>query len=101
MTTLDHATLPMTGTTRPAIAARVFENLAQRYRIWKNRRAVYQLGLLSEWELSDIGLTRCDLHVAWREPFGADPTVTLGAIAEARAKAELRSARESAARLVC
>lgn len=101
MTTLDRTTLPMTGTTRPALAVRIMRNVADMYRAWKNRRAVYELGLLSEWELSDIGLTRADLHIAWRLPLGVDPTVELGAMADARATRELRAAAERAARSVC
>lgn len=106
MTTLDRTTLPMTGTTRPALAVRIVRNVVDIYRAWKNRRAVYQLGLLSEWELADIGLTRADLNVAWRLPLRLDPTVELGAIAEARANRELRAmteraVAERAARSVC
>lgn len=106
MTTLDRTTLPMTtGTLRPALAVRAAQNLVKAFRAWKNRRAIYHLGMMSEWELADIGLTRADLHVAWREPFGVDPTVKLGHIAEARAAQELRAANrevvERAAREVC
>jgi uncharacterized protein YjiS (DUF1127 family) len=105
MTTLDRTTLPMTGTTRPALAVRLAQNVAAAFRAWKNRREIYHLGLMSESELADIGLTRADLHVAWREPFGIDPTVRLGRIAEARAAQELREASrvsaERAAREVC
>lgn len=106
MTTLDRTTLTMTGTTRPALAVRLVRNAVDFYRAWKNRRAMYHLGLLSEWELADIGLTRADLHVAWRMPLGADPTTRLGAIAEARASADLREtvtrvSTERAAREVC
>ncbi len=106
MTTLDRTTLPMTtGTLRPALAVRAAQNLVAAFRAWKNRREIYHLGMMSEWELADIGLTRADLHVAWREPFGVDPTVKLGHIAEARAAQELRAANreavERAAREVC
>ncbi|MDP3895328.1 MAG: DUF1127 domain-containing protein [Mesorhizobium sp.] len=106
MTTLDRTAFPMTGAARPAFAVRIARNLVAAYKAWKNRRAVYQLGLLSEWELSDIGLTRADLHVAWRLPLGVDPTVELGAMAEARSTRELRAtaeraAAERAARSVC
>jgi len=106
MTTLDRTTLPMTtGTLRPALAVRAAQNLVAAFRAWKNRRAIYHLGMMSEWELADIGLTRADLHVAWRAPFGVDPTVKLGHIAEARAAQELRAANreavERAAREVC
>ncbi len=102
MTTLDRTTLPMTGTTRPALAVRLAQNVVNALRAWKNRREIYHLGMMSESELADIGLTRADLHVAWSEPFGVDPTVRLGHIAEARAAQDLRAAsREAAAREVC
>jgi uncharacterized protein YjiS (DUF1127 family) len=105
MTTLDRTTFPMTGTTRPALAVRVARNVVAAFRAWKNRREIYHLGMMSEWELADIGLTRADLHVAWRQPLGVDPTVKLGHIAEARAAQELRmasrEAAERAARQVC
>ncbi len=51
---------------------------------WRNRREFYRLGDMTDAELSDIGLTRADLHVAIAPPFGADPTSRLGAIASAR-----------------
>lgn len=106
MTTLDHAPLTITGTTRPAIARRLVANVAKIYRAWRNRGEVHRLGLMSERELADIGLTRADLHVAWRMPFGVDPTTKLGALAEARALRALhadaeREAIERAARKVC
>ena len=39
---------------------------------------------MSDAELSDIGLTRGDLHVAIASPFGLDPTTRLRAIVDAR-----------------
>ena len=39
---------------------------------------------MSDAELSDIGLTRADLHVAIGLPFGIDPTARLGAIVRVR-----------------
>jgi len=101
MTTLDRTTFPMTGTTRPAFAMRAVRTVVDMVKAWKNRRAIQQLGLLSEWELSDIGLTRTDLHVAWRLPLTVDPTVELGAMAEARAVLQLRADAERAARTIC
>jgi uncharacterized protein YjiS (DUF1127 family) len=65
-------------------AARLSRIVADLYRTWKNRRAFYRLGELSDAELADIGLTRTDLHVAVTAPFGADPTVRLRAMADER-----------------
>ena len=39
---------------------------------------------MSDAELADIGLTRSDLNVVVDLPFGSDPTVHLGALADAR-----------------
>ena len=101
MTTLDRTTFPLTGTARPAVAVRVVNAVARALRAWKNRREIYHLGAMSDHELADIGLTRGDLHVAWREPFGIDPTTRLGTLAEARAIQAMREAAERAARQVC
>ena len=105
MTTLERSPMTMTGLVRTATALRVvLGKLTDLYRAWRNRREIYQLGRLSNSELADIGLTRADLHVAWRMPLGTDPTTHLGAIAEMRATNELRRAvdarLESAAREV-
>jgi uncharacterized protein YjiS (DUF1127 family) len=96
MTTLDHATLPLAGTPRAVRFARVRQMVLNFVRALRNRREIYRLGMMTDTELADIGLTRSDLHVAVRSPFGIDPTATLGAIATARA----RNA-EYAARSIC
>lgn len=84
MATFDFATETSRITTRPAVATRVANAVANAYRAWKNRRVFYRLGEMSDTELADIGLTRADLHVA-NVPFGRDPTVRLRAIAADRA----------------
>ncbi|RUW71635.1 MULTISPECIES: DUF1127 domain-containing protein [unclassified Mesorhizobium] len=84
MTTFDFATETSRVTTRPAVATRVLNAVADAYRAWKNRREFYRLGEMSDAELADIGLTRADLHVAVAVPFGRDPTVKLRAIASDR-----------------
>ena len=71
-------------TTRPSVAMRVVNVVANWYGAWKNRREFYRLGEMSDPELADIGLTRADLHVAIDLPFGSDPTVKLRAIADGR-----------------
>ncbi|PBB16485.1 DUF1127 domain-containing protein [Mesorhizobium sp. WSM4313] len=85
MTTIEFASETPRITTRPAVATRVLNALANAYVAWKNRRAFYRLGEMSDAELADIGLTRSDLHVAVAVPFGRDPTVKLRAIASERA----------------
>ncbi len=85
MTTIDFATETSRITSRPAVAMRVANTVFNFYRAWKNRRAFYRLGEMSDAELADIGLTRADLYVAVAVPFGRDPTVKLRAIANARA----------------
>ena len=84
MTTFDFATETSRITSRPAVATRVANAVANVYRAWKNRRAFYRLGEMSDAELADIGLTRADLHVAVAVPFGRDPTVKLRSIATDR-----------------
>ena len=83
MTTCDHATETM-HQARPVFAARVVNTVANFLRAWKNRRAFYQLGEMSDSELADIGLTRSDLNVAIDLPFGSDPTAHLRPLADAR-----------------
>jgi uncharacterized protein YjiS (DUF1127 family) len=95
-TLLDHCPEPMTATARPAFPARVIQATAGLLRAWRNRREIHRLGEMSEYELADIGLTRADLHVAFRTPLRRDPTAELGVIAEARA-----FARQEAARRIC
>ena len=85
MTTYDFAGETSRITSRPAVATRVIVAMANFCRAWKNRRAFYRLGEMSDAELADIGLTRSDLHVAIDVPFGSDPTVRLRCIASARA----------------
>ncbi len=77
MTTIDFATETSRITSRPAVAMRVANTVFNFYRAWKNRRAFYRLGEMSDAELADIGLTRADLHVAIDVPFGRDPTAML------------------------
>jgi uncharacterized protein YjiS (DUF1127 family) len=85
MTTYHFATETPRIASRPALAARVANTVVNFYRAWKNRRAFYRLGEMSDAELADIGLCRGDLHVAIDVPFGRDPTTKLRALAEDRA----------------
>ena len=84
MAALDFATETMQTAPRPALLARGLNAVSKLYRTWKNRREFYRLGDMSDAELSDIGLTRADLHVAIDGAFGTDPTVKLRAIASDR-----------------
>lgn len=84
MAALDFATETMQTAPRPALLARGLNAVSKLYRTWKNRREFYRLGDMSDAELSDIGLTRADLHVAVAGPFGPDPTSHLRAIVDAR-----------------
>ncbi|AZO64441.1 MULTISPECIES: DUF1127 domain-containing protein [unclassified Mesorhizobium] len=84
MATFDFATETSRITSRPAIATRAANAISNVYRAWKNRRAFYRLGEMSDSELADIGLTRADLHVAIEVPFGRDPTERLRVIATDR-----------------
>ncbi|MBN9243659.1 MAG: DUF1127 domain-containing protein [Mesorhizobium sp.] len=81
---------------RPAATTRALEALSNLYRAWKNRRAFYRLGELSDTELADIGLTRADLSVAIDMPLGTDPTRRLRAIAAERNETIEDAARRAA-----
>ena len=96
MTTYDFATETSRITTRPAVATRVIHAVANAYQAWKNRRAFYRLGEMSDTELADIGLTRADLSVAIDLPFGADPTARLRHIADTRFASVEEAARRVA-----
>ena len=94
MTTLDRTFLDTTGAARPAAALRLARKVVDTLRAWRNRRQIYRLAEMSEWELADIGLTRADLSVAWNSPMSVDPTARASASAPSRAV-------EMAARTVC
>lgn len=84
MTTIEHSPFAIAAT-RPALSTRVVNIVWKALRALSNRRAIYQLGEMTDTELADIGLRRADLHLACHSPFGVDPTERLGIIAEARA----------------
>ena len=83
MSTLDHAAT-LQEATRPAWAVRFVNAVRDVVRAWRNRRAFYRLGELSDTELADIGLRRADLHVAVGLPLSQDPTTHLGVLASDR-----------------
>lgn len=84
MTALDHCTETTHSAARPVNAMRIVTYLAEVIQAWKNRRSFYRLGEMSDTELSDIGLTRGDLHVALDLPFTGDPTDRLRSIRQVR-----------------
>lgn len=67
-----------------ALPVRAARAVGQAWKAWRNRRAFYRLGEMSDAELADIGLTRTDLSVAVGLPLHVDPTAHLGAIASSR-----------------
>ena len=89
MSTCEAVTLSSPLAAQPSVRARATAGIAAFVRAWKNRRAFYRLGELTDTELADIGLTRADLHVAIDIPFGSDPTVKLRALASERTAADL------------
>jgi uncharacterized protein YjiS (DUF1127 family) len=94
MSAYDFA-VPSSGkAARPA--ARLAAIVSDVYRAWKNRRAFYRLGELSDAELADIGLTRTDLHVVVAAPFAGDPTVRLRELAGERIDAMENCVRRAA-----
>jgi len=80
------ATATTRSARRQATLSRGLDALQAFIRSWRNRRAFYRLGELTESELKDIGLTRADLFVASAASYRRDPTTRLRAIVEARAK---------------
>ena len=88
------------STTRTAALGAGLRHVAsatrQVWKAWRNRREFYRLGEMSDAELSDIGLTRTDLHAVVGLPLGDDPTAHLGAIAHSRVRSIEDGAREVA-----
>lgn len=86
MTTLDHCTETTRSAARPVNAMRIVNYIADLFRAWKNRRAFYRLGEMTDTELADVGLTRGDLYVAVDLPFATDPTAQLRSIRRSRSE---------------
>ena len=84
MTTIDYSRNDPYSWTRPTIVNRAIAWTAHSYRAWKNRRAFYHLGEMSDVELRDIGLVRGDLAVPVDLPLAYDPTAHLGKVARQR-----------------
>lgn len=84
MTTIDYSRSDPFARTRPTIVNRAANWISNSYRSWKNRRAFYQLGEMSDVELHDIGLVRGDLSVPVDLPLAYDPTAHLEKVARRR-----------------
>lgn len=96
MTAINYSRTDPFSATRPTIANRVINWTLEAFRAWKNRRAFYRLGEMTDVELHDIGLTRGDLAIPSDLPFTYDPTSNLGKVARHRSRL-----MEAAARSVC
>jgi uncharacterized protein YjiS (DUF1127 family) len=79
-----HATDTTHSARRQVTLARGLDAVLEFMRAWRNRRAFYRLGELTDAELNDIGLTRADLYAANAAPYGRDPTARLRDIVDAR-----------------
>ena len=69
---------------RASAALNLVAVAAKAVRAWKNRQQIYRLGEMSDQELSDIGLTRGDLHLASEVSLFTDPTARLSCTAASR-----------------
>jgi uncharacterized protein YjiS (DUF1127 family) len=74
----DFITVPKGATLR----ARIVQSLYGQMVAWKNRRAFYRLSQFSDYELSDIGLTRGDLFSVTHDRFVSDPTTRLSKLVD-------------------
>lgn len=96
MTAIDYTRSDPYAWTRPTLVNRATAWVANSYRAWKNRRAFYHLGEMSDVELHDIGLVRGDLAVPVDLPLGYDPTSHLGKVARRRINRMEIAARSAA-----
>ena len=96
MTAHDFATSASRSASRPAVATRLANTVANFYRVWKNRHAFDHLDEMTDAQLADIGLTRGDLRIAANAPFGSDPTAMLRSLSDRRAGTVRIAARKAA-----
>lgn len=96
MTAINYSRNDPFASTRPTLVNRAVVWASDAFRAWKNRRAFYRLGEMTDVELHDIGLTRGDLAIPADLPFTYDPTSNLGKVARQRGRS-----MEMAARSVC
>ena len=81
MTTIDCRETTSAPSATANFSTRTVEKVAALVQAFKNRRAMYHLGEMSDIELADIGLRRSDLFVALDGPVSVDPTIRLSRIA--------------------
>ncbi|EKF20602.1 DUF1127 domain-containing protein [Nitratireductor pacificus] len=76
-----------TAAARPVAIARlaVVSVFASLRRFWQTRQAMHQLSEMSDWQLADIGLTRCDIDVVSLSVAHGDVTRALQELAAERA----------------
>ncbi|WP_048648682.1 DUF1127 domain-containing protein [Nitratireductor soli] len=88
MTRADSDAFAMTAAARPVGIARhaVSSFMAAVSRFWKTRQAMHQLSEMSDWQLADIGLTRCDIDVVSLSVPHGDATRALQEIAADRTR---------------
>jgi uncharacterized protein YjiS (DUF1127 family) len=85
MTALDHDSCTIEAARPLGWLARVANMAAGLLAMAQNRKAMRQLGELTDYELHDIGLTRADLRDAFDLPLRGSPTSRLSQIASHRA----------------
>ena len=87
MAVFDHSARKHAGffTVLATRAARIGGNLLS---AWNNRKQFRRLRDMSDWELADIGLSRDDLHDAWKRRIDTDPLRYLSAVARSRGSIE-------------
>lgn len=69
-------------------AKRALRAVEEAIRSWRNRQDMRRLHALTDWELTDIGLTREDLDFASEGPLTGDPTHTLDRLVRQRRRIE-------------
>lgn len=87
MAVYDHSARQQSGFVA-VLATRAVRVGASLLRAWNNRKQFRRLREMSDWELSDIGLQRDDLHDAWKRRVDADPLRYLSAVARSRGTVE-------------
>lgn len=85
MTAINYSRNDPFAATHPTFVNRASNWVSQAFTAWKNRRAFYRLGEMTDVELHDIGLTRGDLAIPSDFPLTYDPTAGLGKVARQRA----------------
>lgn len=77
-----------------SVATRVVHIIVALKTGWERRRLMGRLGMLDDYMLRDIGITRQDILSSLAEPMFRDPTIQLAARALEARKARRASARD-------